>query len=126
VPLAIVNDDPGTDAAINVGDSGIWEGDSGGPNVVKVALTRRAPTPAAVKVRVTVAAGSASAGSDFTARTATVQFGPAVTSVLLPVKVFPDGVAESDETVVVTLSAPTVGATLGRSIGTLTIRDDDR
>jgi len=40
--------------------------------------------------------------------------------------VFPDGVAESDETVVVTLSAPTAGATLGRSIGTLTIRDDDR
>jgi probable HAF family extracellular repeat protein len=126
MPLTIVDDDPGSDAAINVGDSGIWEGDSGGPNVVKVALTRRGPTPAAVKVRVTVAAGTAAAGSDFTARTATVRFGPTVTSVLLPVKALPDGVAESDETVVVTLSAPTGGATLGRSIGTLTIHDDDR
>jgi probable HAF family extracellular repeat protein len=126
IPLTILNDDPGTDAGINVGDSGIWEGDSGGPNVVKVALTRRAPTLAAVKVHVTVAGGSATTGSDFQARTATVKFGPNVTTVLLPVTVFPDGVAEPDETVVVTLSAPSAGATLGRSVGTVTIRDDDR
>jgi chitinase len=126
IPLTIVNDDSGTDARINVGDSGIWEGDSGGPNVVKVALTRRAPTPAAVTVRVTVGGGSATAGSDFQARTATVKFGANVTTVLLPVTVIPDGVAESDETAVVTLSSPSAGATLGRSIGTVTIHDDDR
>ena len=125
VPITILNDDPGTGTQVNVGDAGIWEGDTGVTNTAKVALTLRSPALTAVSVRVTVAAGSATAGSDFRARSTVVKFLAGVTTLFAPVVVTPDVAVESDETVTVTLSAPSVGLTIGRSVGTVTILNDE-
>ena len=127
VPLTIVDDDPGTDAAINVGDSGIWEGDSGGTQrregrASRDARRRRLPSRCVSRSRpVRRRAGP-------TSRPGPPRFGSGRPSpaCCCRSKLFPDGAVESDETVVVTLSSPSVGATLGRSVGTVTIRDDDR
>lgn len=124
VPITILNDDPGTGSQVSVGDAAIWEGDTGVTNTAKVALTLRSPSATGGSVRVTVAPGTATAVSDFRARTTVVKFGAGVTTVLIPVVVIPNGNLESDETVTVTLSS-TGSLPIGRSIGTVTILNDD-
>ena len=69
--------------------------------------------------------GSAASGTDYAALAAgTLSFTPGATTRAVEVAVRGDAVDETDETVVVALSAP-VNATLGASQGTGTIVDDD-
>ncbi len=70
--------------------------------------------------------GTADAGSDYTATSGTLSFGQGQTSRTFTVPITDDGGVEGDETVNLTLSAPSAGAELGTpSTGTLTIVDDD-
>ncbi|PRC51841.1 hypothetical protein C6A85_61995, partial [Mycobacterium sp. ITM-2017-0098] len=68
--------------------------------------------------------GTATAGSDFTAKSGTVTFAAGVTSQQISVAVVGDTVVESNETFTVTLSSPT-GATIadGSAVGTITNDD---
>ena len=70
--------------------------------------------------------GSATAGSDFTIRNSgTLSVAAEATSAVIPVAIEDDGTEESDETVILTLSAAT-GYTLGSTRAhTLTITDND-
>ncbi|MBA3708345.1 MAG: hypothetical protein H0W83_05965, partial [Planctomycetes bacterium] len=70
--------------------------------------------------------GTANAGSDYTTATGTVTFVPGSLSQTISVPITSDTAPESDETFIVTLSAPSGGATLGTPASTTeTIVDDD-
>jgi len=83
-----------------------------------------APAFEPVTVRWATAAGTATAGSDFTTAGGTLVFAPGETVKTVGVAVVPDAVAESSETFTLVLSDPEK-ATLGRAAATATILDDD-
>ncbi|MFM7205621.1 MAG: glycoside hydrolase family 9 protein [Planctomycetaceae bacterium] len=97
-------------------------GGSGTAAGFRVSLSAPAFDP--VTVRWATAAGTATAGSDFTAATGTLVFAPGETAKTVAVTVVADTVAESSETFSVVLSNPE-NATLGRATATATIVDDD-
>jgi hypothetical protein len=68
--------------------------------------------------------GTATAGSDYTARTGTLTFAPGTTTQSVTVPVTGDNLDENDETFNLTLSGA-VGATIEDSLGVGSILDDD-
>ena len=81
------------------------------------------PAPSTITVPVTVS-GTAT-GGDFTGVPASVTFNAGEVSKFITITVTDDNLVESDETVILTLGAPT-GATLGTNTTfTLTIQDND-
>jgi hypothetical protein len=79
-----------------------------------------------VTVRYATANGSATAGQDYTAASGTLTFTAGQTSKQVNVTVLGDRTIEADETLTLTLSAPT-GAVLGAgTTATMTIANDDR
>jgi len=136
--LTILNDDVATPASsgdvVSVGDASVLEGSSGTRSLVfPVTLSRASSSP--VSVHYVVAGVTASGGSkpgggaDFKTVSGTVSFpatgGETAVSQSVKVSVFGDTVDESNETLSVTLSSPSVGFSLGRSVGTGMIVDDD-
>jgi hypothetical protein len=81
----------------------------------------------AVGVSYATSNGTATAGSDYTATSGTLSWGDGeTTSKTFTLAITNDTAVEGDETVTLTLSTPTGGATLGsQSAATLTINDDD-
>jgi len=67
----------------------------------------------------------ATAGTDYTAVTGTLTFAAGESTKTIEVQTLQDTAVESTETFLVTLSAPTGGATLGAGTGIGTITDDD-
>jgi trimeric autotransporter adhesin len=90
-------------------------------------VTRTGGSAGAVSVTVTSTNGTATAGADFTAVNTTVTFADgdaAAKNVAVPIA--NDTQAEPDETLSLSLSAPTGGSSLGaNATTTVTIRDDD-
>jgi DNA/RNA endonuclease YhcR with UshA esterase domain len=82
------------------------------------------PDTVEVDVVLDVAASTATAGADFMWMDTTLTFAPGVTSLPLSLMLTDDMMVEVDETVVLNLSTAT-GLTLGDSVLTLTIRDND-
>jgi probable HAF family extracellular repeat protein len=127
----ILDDDPSAVGVVaGVGDVRMPEGDSGqrasSTNAAKLWVALSQPATATVSVTVTVTAGSAAAGVDFkTVKTKVLTFKAGQRQKAVTVPVFPDLAPEADETVTVALSNPTGGLSVGRSIGTITIVDDD-
>jgi hypothetical protein len=126
----ILDDDPGAGLRVSVGDASIWEGNQGktatAANGAKVWVSLSEPAISTVTVQVTVTGVTATAGSDFIkafTKTLTFKAGQWQKAVAIPVK--PDLVSEPDETVTVTLSNTTGGLVVGRSVGTVTILNDD-
>jgi hypothetical protein len=72
----------------------------------------------------TTANGTATAGSDYTAQTATVTFAPGTTTQTFSVSVNGDTTIEPNETLLVNLTSPS-NATLATASGTGTITNDD-
>ena len=111
----------------------VLEGDASPPRILKFPVTLSEPSTSPVTVTYVIAGGTASSPGDFRDRGGiplTVTFnvgGSGFTAVRGWIfgQVRPDTKTESDETLTVTLSAPTGGFTLGRSVGTGTILDDD-
>ncbi len=125
VPLTIVDNDPTAGVVAGIGDAGVWEGDSGTKNIVKVAVTLSQPATIATQVVVHVAAGTATAGADFVATTSVVKFPVGSTQKVVKVTVFPDTTTETAETIAISLSNPQAGVSIGKSAGTVTIQNDD-
>lgn len=97
--------------------------ENGGTATITVELS--GPSGQATAVDYSVSDGSATAGSDYTATNATLNFAAGETSKSFEVQVLDDNLAEGDETVNLTLSNPT-GVALGTpSEATLTILDDE-
>jgi hypothetical protein len=98
-------------------------GESGGS--ATITLTRTGGSTGAVSVTVATSNGTATAGADYTAVSTVVNFAAGATSATATVPILGDSVFEGNETVNLTLSAPTGGATLGtQTTAVLTITDD--
>ena len=107
---------------ISVSDATVTEGNKS--VTVNVTVTLSSASTTSVTVVVTTVAGTALAGSDFTAKTSTLTFNPGVTSLTFSVTITGDTKAEPTETFTVVLSSPN-GAAIGRGTGTVTIIDND-
>lgn len=98
-----------------------------GDLVANVTVNRVGGFTGNATVDYTIAAGTATAGVDFIAGNGTLTFLDGEISKTFSVTIINDSVAEPNETVLLTLSNPTGGATLlpGGANATLTIRNDD-
>lgn len=95
-----------------------------GGTTVAVSVTRTGGSNGAVGVTYAASAGTAAAGSDFTATNGTLSWanGDAATKTF-SVTILDDLTVESAETINLALSAPTGGASVGASSGSITIND---
>lgn len=115
----ILNDDGAT---LRISDVTVVEGDSG---TTTAALTVSLSAPSdGVSVGYATANGTARAGSDYTATSGTLLFGPDETAKTIAVDVSGDSTAEANEYFVVNLSNPS-NATLLDSQGVGRITNDD-
>ena len=112
--ITIVDDDF---AELDVVDATLIEGKTG-----RVTVSISEGTWKPVTVKYTLVGGSATAGSDFTAATGTLQFDRTSGRQSIDVPVNADGVAEGVETFTVVLSDP-VNAHVRRGTATVTIAD---
>jgi len=120
----IVNDDAGAvPPRVSVGAASVAEGASGTANLV-FTVSLSAPAAGPVTVNYATANGTATAGTDYTATSGTLSFAAGETTKSVTVAVRGDRVVEANETLSLTLSAPS-GATIGTGTGTGTIRNDD-
>ncbi len=123
----ITNDDAaaGSPGTIQFSEPTFSQGESG--PTATITVTRTAGSTGAVSATYTTSNGTATAGSDYQASSGTVSFADGDTAdKTFTVPITQDSVDEADETVNLTLSGPTGGASLGSpSRATLTIVDDD-
>lgn len=92
-----------------------------------VTVSRTAGATGAISVAYATSNGTATAGSDYTAKSGTLSWAAGdATSKTIIVPITDDTLAEASETLLVTLSAPTGGATLGSNkVATVTVTDND-
>ena len=88
-------------------------------------VTRTGYTAVASSVSFATSNGSAVAGSDYNAASGTLSFAPGQTSATINVSTIDDSVIETTETLTVSLSSPTAGATISAGSATGTILDND-
>ena len=134
----VLDDDPASATPqFAIGDAAILEGNQGikvtATNNAKVWITLSQPATVPVTVQVTLTPVDATPPADFkfgsanavfpVTKTISLSAGQWQKAVIIPV--FPDVVAEGNETITLTLTNPTGGPTLGRNVGTLTILNDD-
>ena len=120
----VIDDDQassGGDPTVSISDATVDE-DNG---TVSVALSLSKPSDDYVSVTVTTANGSATAGSDYTAKSSRLTFNPGKTTRVFTVNINDDSIDEPNESFNVNLSSPT-GATIGDGSGTAVIIDDDQ
>ena len=90
-----------------------------------ITVAREDGSAGTVTVKYATSDGSAVTGEDYTASTGTLTFGPGEQTKTFTVPIIDDGNPEPEETVNLTLSDPTGGASLGsRTTAVLTIIDD--
>lgn len=119
----ITNDDTVSGPTITIGDVSITEGNSG-TKLVQLQLTLSAAQAGNVTVNFATANGTATAGSDYTAKTGTKTFAPGQTVVTTSITITGDTTNEANETFFVNLS-DAVGATIADAQGVGTITNDD-
>jgi hypothetical protein len=108
---------------VGISDTGVLEGNSGTrPVTFTISLSRAALSP--VTVHYATVNGTATAPSDFTAKSGTLTIPAGLISVTQAISVKGDTVKELAETFKVVLSAPT-GATINRANGFAQILNDD-
>lgn len=113
---------------VTVADLSVAEGSANHDESLTVTLTP-APT-AAMTVKYRLRAGSAAAGTDWLATTAssttgTLNFAVGESSKTVSVTIVGDATVEADETLYLDLFEPSTGLTLARSTATVTISNDD-
>src|SRR5436190_9487829 len=122
--LTIIDNDSGGVLQFSSATYSVSEGVLSGKAVIKV--TRSGGSASGVTVNYSTSDGTATAGSDYAATSGTLTFGAGVTSKTFAIPIVKDTLDESDETVNLTLSDPTGGATLGiPDTAVLTIIDND-
>jgi chitinase len=112
-----------TTPSLSVADASLAEGASGTSDMrFTVTLSQASATP--VTVNFATSDGTASAGSDYTARSGSLTFAPGETSKTIAVAVRGDTVVEANETLNLILSGAQ-GAVIGDGTAIGTIRNDD-
>ncbi len=117
----IVNDD--AQPALSIDDISVNEGNSG-TTTATFTVSLSAASGQTVTVNYATADGTATAGSDYVARSGTLTFAPGVTAQGIAVIVNGDTAVESNETFSVGLSGAG-NATIARGTGTANILNDD-
>ncbi len=108
---------------VSVADIGLDEGNSGTRDAIfTVSLSK--PAAATITVTWSTADGSASAGSDYAARSGTLTFAPSALSQTIRIPIIADGALEENESFSVVINAAT-GAVIQRGAASGTIRNDD-
>ena len=98
--------------------------ESGGNAIATV--TRTGDSAGSSTVHYATSNGTATAGTDYTATSGTLTFGPGVISQDIQVPIFDDGLYENAETFTVTLDTPSTGTSLGtQDTATVTIIEND-
>ena len=93
---------------------------------LNITATRTVASVGAVSVSFATANGTASAGTDYTAASGTLNWASGETGAkTIAITILDDAIEEVDESFTVTLSNPTGGATLGAATTTVTIEDND-
>src|SRR5947199_1520439 len=122
--LTIIDNDSGGVLQFSSATYTVNEGVLSGKAVIKV--TRSGGTASGVTVDYATSDGTATDGSDYIATSGTLTFAAGQTSGTFTIPIINDALNEPNETVILTLSNPTGGATLGtRSTAVLTIVDND-
>lgn len=116
---ATILDDDGS-ATFSVNDVSVNEA----AGTATFTATRSGNTFSSVNVDYATSGGTAISGTDFTAVSGSLNFGPGENSKTFTVAITNDVVFEGSEVFTVTLSNPSAGATLTRATGTGTILDD--
>lgn len=94
-------------------------------NTLSFTVTRSGSTTAPTSVNYATSNGTAIAASDYTATSGTLTFAIGETSKAISVTTINNNTVEPNETLTVTLSSPTGGATLSRAVAIGTITDND-
>jgi plastocyanin len=125
--VTIIDNDDNSPAAgtLAFASSSVSVGEAAGSTDITV--TRSGGSDGAVSVDYATADGSAMAGSDYGATSGTLAWvdGDSATQTF-EVTIFDDALEEGNETINLSLSDPTGGATLGTSASTLTVVDDEQ
>jgi hypothetical protein len=103
--VATITDNDPT-PTVSIADVAITEGNTG-TRTVTFTLTLSAASNRTITVVYATADGTALAGSDYTARTATVTFNAGIVTRTFTVTITGDAIVEPDETFVVNLTSPT-------------------
>jgi hypothetical protein len=124
--VTIMSDNPSAGLQVSVGDATICRAYSGPLEVAKVLVSLSSPATATVTVNLALTAGTAIAGTDYKAWTSakTLTFLAGQFQKVITVSVIP-GSGTQDKTAFLTLSSPSSGLTISRSVGTLTIANHD-
>jgi hypothetical protein len=119
--------DPGLAAvrSVAIADVSVTEGAAGAGATATLTLTLSQAATSATSVSWSTVAGTATAGSDYTARSGVATFAAGATTAQITIPVIGDAVGELDETFSVVLSAPSTGLAIGRDAGQVTIVNDD-
>ena len=122
--VTITDNDPPGVIQFSAGAYSVLE--SAGPATVRV--TRAGTNPASgISVRLTTTNGTATAGNDYTNSSQILTFAAGQAFLDVQVPITNDGLPEGNETVILTLSDPTGGSTLGATqTAVLTIVDDEQ
>ena len=123
--VTITNDDTST-IGFAAATSSVAEGDSG--TSTHTVAVNRSDTHGTASVAYATVDGTAEAGTDYSSTTGTLSFADGVGSMDISIVITGDGTVESDEAFTVTLtnaSSEFGAATLGTSIHTVTITNDD-
>lgn len=118
----ILNDDAG--GTLQFSAAAYSVGENAGPAIITV--TRTGSLLGTITVNFATSNVTATAGADYGNTAGTLTFGPGVTSQPITVPILNDALVEGTETLNLTLSGPTGGATLGaQSTAALSILDDE-
>jgi hypothetical protein len=124
--LTITDDDVATAGTLQLSAATYSVPESGSSATITV--TRTGGSAGAVGVTIATSNGTATAGADYTAlaNPTGVNFADGETTKTVSITILPDTLVEGNETVNLTLTNPTGGATLGSpATAVLTITDDD-
>lgn len=114
---------PPQQPALAISDASIVEGYSGNSNALFI-VTLAGAHSGSVSVKYATANNTAAAGSDYTAKSGTLTFGPGESTKTISIPVQGDTIDEEDEQFFVNLSSA-VGAQISDARGIATILDDD-
>jgi hypothetical protein len=118
------NDDPGSPAnRVSIGDVLITEGHSDA-RTAQFVITLAAPQTHTITLHFATANGTATAGSDYTARSGTVTIPQGAVAKVITIPILGDTAHEADETLSITLTNPS-GTTISDAVGLGTIGNDD-
>jgi len=120
--LTITDNDAGGAIRFSAATYSVNEGSAS----VTITVTRSGGTACGASIDYGTANGTAIVGADYTSASGTLSFGSGQTSKTFTVPILPDTLDEPNETVALTLSNPTGGATLGTPVSSvLTVVDND-